>query len=112
MSGEANGPTGDGGASASDGETLNLTAPFPTEPGVKGPHLVEPRPHLRIVPGKLAGSPHVQRTRIETQALAALIRRGANEDNVYQLYPVLKVDEIREAIDLEAQLDRNLGVAA
>jgi uncharacterized protein (DUF433 family) len=93
-------------------EVLDLTAPFPTEAGAKGPHLITPRPHLRIVPGKLGGSPHVRRTRVETQALAALVRRGATEENVYRLYPALDPAAIGDALDLEQQLARNLGVAA
>lgn len=100
-----------GGQSAM-ADTLDLTAPFPTEQGANGPNLVHPRPKLRIVPGKLGGSPHVHRTRVETQALAALIRRGATGENVAQLYPALETDAVGQAVDLEDQLARNLGVAA
>ena len=42
------------------GDVLDLIAPFQTEHST-GPDLHTPRPHLRIVPGKLAGSPHIIR---------------------------------------------------
>jgi uncharacterized protein (DUF433 family)/DNA-binding transcriptional MerR regulator len=94
------------------GEVLELMHPFPTEEGTKGPDLRTPRPHLRIVPGKLAGEPHVARSRVETQALAALSRRGMGTGKIAQLYPSLEAAAIDEAIDLERQLSRNLSIAA
>nr|MBA2601367.1 DUF433 domain-containing protein [Actinomycetota bacterium] len=94
------------------GEVLDLLHPFPTEEGTKGPDLRVPRPHLRIVPGKLAGEPHVSRSRVETQALAALGRRGMGTGKIARLYPSLDDTAIEEAIDLEHQLARNLSVAA
>jgi uncharacterized protein (DUF433 family) len=92
-------------------EMLNLIAPFETGTA-SGPDLQRPRPDLRIVPGKLAGSPHVYRTRVETQALAALSRRGMAQGNIYKLYPALEPAAVNQALDLERQLDRNLGIAA
>ena len=38
----------------------------------RGPDLVAPRPELRIVPGRLAGEPHIRGTRIGTLQIAAL----------------------------------------
>lgn len=93
-------------------DTLDLIAPFPTKEGAKGPDLIEPRPRLRIVPGKLGGSPHVHRTRVETRALAALVRRGMEHGNVIQLYPAVDSSAIGEAIELEDQLARNLSAVA
>lgn len=87
---------------------LDLIAPFPTDPGVQGPDLREPRPHLRIVPGKLSGEPHVKDTRLETQAVAALRRRGVSIENIVVLYPFVEPVAIEEAIDLEDQLARNV----
>lgn len=95
-----------------ESDELDLLDPFQTLEGSKGPDLYSPRPHLRIVPGKLGGSPHAQRTRVETQALAALARRGLTEDKIYQLYPSLEHAVIDEALDLESQLSENLGLAA
>jgi uncharacterized protein (DUF433 family) len=91
---------------------LDLIAPFSMIPALQGPDLLVPRPHLRIVPGKLAGSPHVNDTRIETQAIAALHNRGFDVAAIAALYPVVARAAITEAIDLESQLDSNLSVAA
>jgi uncharacterized protein (DUF433 family) len=92
-----------------DDEVIDLLVPFATPEGTRGPDLVEPRPHLRIIPGKLGGEPHVVRSRVETRALAALARRGMDTANIVQLYPALEEAAIAEAIDLERQLERNLG---
>jgi uncharacterized protein (DUF433 family) len=92
-------------------DVLNLVAPFPAKEAW-GPDLRTPRPRLRIVPGKLSGSPHIERTRIETIALAALSKRGLEAAKVYRLYPVVETDAIDEALDLEKQLDRNLSAVA
>lgn len=94
-----------------DADEFEVLLPFPTESGLQGPDLQAPRPQLRIVPGKLGGSPHIARTRIETRALAALIRRGFSSDNVYRLYPAVAASAIDEAVDLEAQLEGNAGFA-
>lgn len=91
-----------------DTDVLGLTYPFPTGEGVHGPDLHKPRPHLRIVPGKLAGSPHVERTRMETRALAALARREMTGEKIIRLYPFVSPEALREAIDLERQLAHNL----
>jgi uncharacterized protein (DUF433 family) len=90
-------------------ETLDLVEPFPTEEGTRGPHLIRPRPTLRIVPGKLAGSPHIEDTRIETVALAALAARGMEEPKIARLYPMVSNTALREALDLEGQLRRNIN---
>lgn len=92
-------------------ELLDLVAPFPTEEGPRGPHLQEPRPQLRIMPLKLAGSPHVQSTRIETRTLAALSRRGYPTERISLLYPAIDREAIDEALDLEQQLQQNLHAA-
>lgn len=93
-------------------DVINLIAPFETEAGIRGPDLFRPRPHLRIVPRKLSGSPHVEDTRVETQALQALSRRGFSVENITELYPFLGSGEITEALELEEQLARNLRAAA
>jgi len=93
-------------------ENLDLIEPFESESGIRGPNLVAPRPKLRIVPGKLGGSPHLQRTRLETAALAAIARRGMPRENVYRLYPRFDPGAIDQALDLEDQLTRNLEPVA
>jgi uncharacterized protein (DUF433 family) len=96
-------------------EALDLIEPFESEDGLRGPDLVEPRPRLRIIPGKLAGAPHLVRTRLETEALAAIARRGVTKQNLYRLYPRFDQKAIDEALELEQQLATNLqpiGLAA
>lgn len=94
-----------------EGDWLDLIAPFETEQGL-APDLYAPRPSLRIIPGKLSGSPHIVRTRIETIALAALEHRGLPEDKIAALYPLAPRKAIAEALDLEHQLQPNLRAAA
>ena len=62
-----------------DGEIFDLIAPLDT-PLARGPDLHAPAPHLRIVPGKLTGSPHIAHSRIETLAVAALNDRGYDRE--------------------------------
>jgi uncharacterized protein (DUF433 family) len=93
-------------------DLLDLIAPFSTREGLHGPDLFAPRPRLRIVPGKLAGSPHVEQTRVETQALGALAARDLPVAKIYRLYPALEPAAVDEALDLERQLSANLRLAA
>ena len=93
-------------------EGQNLVEVWKGPNGVLGPNLLEPRPTLRIIPGKLSGEPHVADTRIPTKTISSLSRRGLETDKVRELYPQLTPQSIEEAISLEAQLDRNLGSAA
>jgi uncharacterized protein (DUF433 family) len=90
---------------------LNLIEPFSTTL-TRGPDLQAPRPNLRIVPGKLSGSPHIAHTRIETVTIASLRARGFNHEGIEGLYPKVVPIAFREAIDLEQQLDNNLRAAA
>lgn len=92
-----------------DAEEFDVLVPFQAKEGTNGPDLRKPRPRLRIIPGKLGGSPHVERTRLETQALAALAKRGVERDSIYRLYPIAEPRAIDDALDLEDQLDRNLA---
>lgn len=78
---------------------------------VRGPDLVHPRPRLLIRPGKLAGSPHVMGTRLETCALASLRASGLSEAKIRGLYPYLDPEAVAQAIDLEEQLAENLKAA-
>jgi uncharacterized protein (DUF433 family) len=78
------------------------------ERGVVGPDLVRPRPLLRIVPGKLAGEPHVENTRVSTTMLDAMVERGYRPNDIRDLYPFLTTEAINDARALEQQLRRNL----
>jgi uncharacterized protein (DUF433 family) len=93
-------------------EFLNLLAPFSTAEGTRGPDLVRPRPDLRIVPGRISGSPHIVDTRLETRALAALASDGFDVGAIHKLYPYVTSKQIAEALDLESQLSENLRKAA
>jgi uncharacterized protein (DUF433 family) len=89
-------------------DALDVLQPFPTETGIRGPHLISPRPKLRIVPGKLGGSPHVIHTRLESLAIGSLAASGLAKNKIYRLYPTFDREGIDEAIELEQQLERNL----
>jgi uncharacterized protein (DUF433 family) len=91
---------------------LDLIVPFTTAEGTRGPDLISPRVELRIVPGKLSGSPHVVHTRLETRALAALAGDGYDNAAIHRLYPYLSTPQIEQALDLEQQLADNLGKRA
>ena len=109
---DRDGTESEGRARNIDAGMLNLIEPFSTSEVTVGPNLQAPRPHLRIVPGKLAGSPHIVDTRIETASLAALADRGVEVPQIHRFYPVVSPGVIAEAIDLEKQLARNLQLAA
>jgi uncharacterized protein (DUF433 family) len=93
-------------------DLLDLIAPFSTIEGTRGPDLVRPRPDLRIVPGKVSGSPHVVHTGLETRALAALTVDGFEIAGIHRLYPYVTAAQIEQALDLENQLAENLRRAA
>jgi uncharacterized protein (DUF433 family) len=95
-----------------DAETFDVLRPFDLGVEHRGPDLVKPRPRIRIVPGKLAGAPHVYQTRVETQALAALKVRGLDATNIARLYPILKLEDVDDALDLERELQPALALAA
>jgi uncharacterized protein (DUF433 family) len=92
-------------------ESLDLLRPFATEHAT-GPDLHTPRARLRIIPGKLGGAPHIAQTRVETEAIGALSRRGISQDDIERLYPDIDPVAIAEAIDLEVQLSANARAAA
>ncbi len=96
------------GGSGPDGAVLDVLAPFHTT-SARGPDLISPRPQLRIVPGKLGGSPHIEHTRVESQAIGALTASGLPTAKIYELYPTVDHPAIDQAIDLEQQLAGNLG---
>jgi uncharacterized protein (DUF433 family) len=103
--------TADMGHRPLDPEAFNLIEPFRTRAS-HGPDLNAPRPHLRILPGKLSGEPHIAHTRIETSAVAALAARGFDAGQLEKLYPQAQPVAFLEAIDLERQLGENLRAAA
>jgi uncharacterized protein (DUF433 family) len=88
-------------------QTFGLTAPFETEGG-HGPNLLRPRPHLRIVPSKVTGEPHLENSRVTTQTVAALADRGYEAEVIASMYDA-SVEAVQEGIELEQQLS---GVVA
>ena len=93
---------------AGNEELLSVLDVFEAKEGTRGPNLYAPRPRLRIVPGKLGGSPHITHTRLESQAVGALAESGLPTAKIYRLYPEVDETAIDDAIDLERQLARNL----
>lgn len=85
-------------------ETLDLLSPFDTDEGTWGPDLRRPAPHVRIVPGKVSGEPHLAGSRLATRAVAALAGRGFALEDIGRLYPDADAEGLREAIDLEHRL--------
>ena len=80
-----------------------LTEAFTIDGQVKGPDLLVPRKHLRIIPGKVSGEPHVVDTRITSLALASLSRDGFTTDQIASMYD-LPEDHVADAVSLERQL--------
>lgn len=83
--------------------SLDLLGPF-VHGNFQGPDLRRPRPHLRIVPGKCSGEPHLKGSRITTLAIAALSERGYDDSGIQALYPTENLRAIREAVELERSL--------
>jgi uncharacterized protein (DUF433 family) len=95
---------GDVSGQAVISQFLDLLAPFEGSDGGRGPDLRRPREHLRIVPGKCAGEPHLEGSRLTTPTIAALAARGYGIDDLARLYPDESPTSIAEAIDLETSL--------
>lgn len=70
------------------------------------PDLLEPRPLLRIVPGKLHGEPHVTGTRISSSTLYVLHTEGYLLPQIAEMYPDATLGAISQAIDLEQSLSK------
>jgi uncharacterized protein (DUF433 family)/DNA-binding transcriptional MerR regulator len=80
-------------------DALDLFAPFED-----GPDLREPDEHLRIVPGRCAGEPHLLGTRLTTRTVAALAARGHDLTTISALYPDEDPDALSEAVRFEQRL--------
>lgn len=78
---------------------VDLFAPFD-----EGPDLRQPRPRLRIVPGKVAGEPHLVHSRLTTRTVGALADRGFTLKQIAALYPSEDPVALGEAVELERQL--------
>jgi uncharacterized protein (DUF433 family) len=83
-------------------EVLELVRPYNS-----APHLLEPRPLLRIRPGKLHGEPHLLETRIPTATIFELANLGYSIDAIQEMYPAASPAAISEAIEFEESLRRS-----
>ena len=97
--------TADAGRQHAMENVLHVTAPYLG----RGPDLLQPRPHLRIRPGKLCGEPHLEGTRVKTAVLYALSRDGYPDDQILRMYPEASPLLLDEAFDLERQLAQKLA---
>ena len=100
------GPTDSTGSGrTSDGMSVGWHGPFAYDgDGRRGPDLVRPRPHLRIIPGRVSGEPHLVGSRITTQVAAALHRNIADTEKIAALYPGFDASIFQEAIEFEFSL--------
>ncbi len=80
-------------------DVLNLVAPYKN-----APDLLQPRPLLRIIPGKLHGEPHIVGTRIPSLTISALDQAGYDVEQIRAMYPDATPEALREAIDFERSL--------
>ena len=80
-------------------DMLDLVAPYHN-----GPDLLEPRPLLRIIPGKLQGEPHMLGTRIASATVYTLHKGGYGTEQIMAMYPEAAPHALRQAIDLEQSL--------
>jgi uncharacterized protein (DUF433 family)/DNA-binding transcriptional MerR regulator len=76
----------------------------PVQPYNHAPHLLEPRPLLRIRPGKLHGEPHVFGTRVPTATIFELARMGYGLHEIRAMYPAVDLVALQQAIEFEQSL--------
>jgi uncharacterized protein (DUF433 family) len=86
---------------------VDLVAAFEGTSGISAPDLARPRPTLRIIPGRLSSEPHVDGTRVGTQMIGALSRRGLDSEQIMTMYSFLSPRNVDDALSLEDQLERN-----
>jgi uncharacterized protein (DUF433 family) len=84
-------------------DQLDILGPFDLDGGW-GPDLRTPMPHLRIVPGKVSGEPHLAHSRLTTLAVVALADRGFSDADIHRLYPDEDPQGLAEAVELERRL--------
>lgn len=85
---------------------LAITELAVVHPYKAGPDLLQPRPLLRIVPGKLHGEPHLVNTRISTATVYALHAEGFPLAQIRELYPEADPEALKQALDLEHSLQQ------
>jgi DNA-binding transcriptional MerR regulator/uncharacterized protein (DUF433 family) len=88
-----------------DRQTAMRDVLLPVRPYHGAPDLLEPRPLLRIIPGKLHGEPHLVDTRISSLTVYALHVAGYTLAQIRTMYPEAPADGLDQAIDLERSLE-------
>jgi uncharacterized protein (DUF433 family)/DNA-binding transcriptional MerR regulator len=91
-------------------DLVDLLGPFEGLEGMQGPDLAWPRPTVQILPRKISGAPHVTGTRLPTQSIFALARRGFDIERLAKIYPFIDRRALADSIDLEEQLKNNLSL--
>jgi uncharacterized protein (DUF433 family) len=91
-------------------DLVDLLGPFEGLEGMHGPDLAWPRPTVQIVPRKISGAPHVAGTRLPTQSIFALFRRGFDVERLAKVYPFIDRKALSDSISLEEQLTHNLSL--
>ncbi len=77
-------------------DQLRISSLVDTDDG-HGPDLIRPRPHLRILPGKVSGEPHLHHSRTTTLTVMSLVDRCGDVDKVAALYPELESAVVKVA---------------
>jgi uncharacterized protein (DUF433 family) len=83
-------------------DVLDLLGPF-TYRGARGLDLVAPSRHVRNIPARVAGEPHIVGSRITTRSLAGFAARGMPATKIGALYD-LDPAIVDEVLALERQL--------
>jgi uncharacterized protein (DUF433 family)/DNA-binding transcriptional MerR regulator len=97
---------GDAAFDPRSGQSIVMELAALVAPNGLGPDLLQPRPKLRIIPGKLSGEPHIENTRIASASLYALSTDGYTVAAIRHFYPHVSREAIEEALDLERTLAR------
>lgn len=91
---------------------IDVLAPFEGLAGAGGPDLRRPRPLLRILPRKISGAPHIEGTRLPTESVHALAKRGYSIGEIVSIYPFASAEAVSNSIDLERQLHGDVDFQA
>lgn len=93
-------------------DVIDVLAPFEGLEGTGGPDLRRPRPLLRILPRKISGAPHIEGSRLPTESIHALAKRGYSVGEIVSIYPFASTEAVSNSIDLERQLHGDVDLKA
>jgi uncharacterized protein (DUF433 family) len=83
----------------------DILAEFTPRPGVVVPHLLRPRPHVRIDPGTQGGQPVVTGTHVPSDAVAELVAEGIPPEEIAAYYPGVTADAAHDAMSFARYVD-------